>query len=365
MQRHMHYIIWGVQGLGVLLTGLFVATGLNALGASWLSSQAIPDVKPKKDPPALAAADDTPPEGALENLRNIFNHHTPSALRDDTPPEDASASARDTLAPEDGEKPDVVDEPPPAPLTGPQPTDLPLTLIGTQVASDPRWSIAIVKANDGGEKTFYARVGQTLLDDAAIIQIVRDRVYFRRLSKQSQLEYVSIDADPAEALARATRAAMKPPIDKPAEAPTFAPSRPDPSASAPQAAAPPPPSTDALDPSRIKVVDGNVVVPRDMAEAIRNNQNLLKDPRFGPPPQLSPYYRNKKVEGFKIMGLQQGSLFNNIGLQNGDTIMNINGELVDKPQKAMAMFDSLRPGEDVKVKVNRKGQIKTLTFKLD
>lgn len=65
------------------------------------------------------------------------------------------------------------------------------------------------------------------------------------------------------------------------------------------------------------------------------------------------------------MGLQQGSIFSTLGLQNTDIIMNINGELVDKPQKAMALFDTLKPGEDVKVKVNRKGKIQVLTFKLD
>jgi type II secretory pathway component PulC len=365
MQRHIHYIIWGVQGLGVLLTGLFLAMGVNAMVSSAIAGQSLPQVTEPKDAAAAKDAGAPTEEGALESRRNIFNHalYLPEAPDDGSNIEDPDAT---TDKPDETPPEDATDAAPDAPLTGPQPTDLPLTLIGTQVASDPRWSIAIIKANDDGEKTFYARVGQTLLDDAAIVQIVRDRVYFRRVSKEAQVEYVSIDADPAEALARAARAATK----------QQEPKNPDPSSAdassdtpkpliSPSPTPPSKPSGDALDPSRIKVVDGNVVVPRDMADAIRNNQNLLKDPRFGPPPQLSPYYRNKRVEGFKIMGMQQGSLFNTIGLQNSDIIMNVNGELVDKPQKAMAIFDSLRPGEDVKVKVNRKGQIKTLTFKLD
>jgi type II secretory pathway component PulC len=371
----MHRLVWAVQGLGVLLVGLFMAMGFNGVFASILVGQPAPAAGGgATSPPASSSADPQMVEsGALEGQRNIFNYaanlaSAPAEVTDATDPSKPDETT-------DPEKPtDETPLAPPAPVSplDPQPTDLPLTLIGTQVANEARWSIAIVKANEGGgEKTFYVRVHQVLLDDAEVVQIVRDRVYFRRSSKNGQIEYVSIDADPAEALARAAKKASeaKPAEDAASKPPEDAASKPPSDASTPPANSAktdaPPASGDALDPSRIKVVDGNVVVPRDMADAIRKNQNLLKDPRFGPPPQLSPYYRNKKIEGFKLMGLQQGSIFSTLGLQNTDIIMNINGELVDKPQKAMALFDTLKPGEDVKVKVNRKGKIQVLTFKLD
>ncbi|MDX9724535.1 MAG: PDZ domain-containing protein, partial [Myxococcota bacterium] len=101
-----------------------------------------------------------------------------------------------------------------------------------------------------------------------------------------------------------------------------------------------------------------------MAEAVRSNPKILQDPKYGAPPQIQPVYGGGTVKGFRVLNVQSGSIYSSLGIQTGDTIVDVNGQIVDNPQKALSFFDQLGPGADVAVKINRKGRLKTLTYQL-
>ena len=100
-------------------------------------------------------------------------------------------------------------------------------------------------------------------------------------------------------------------------------------------------------------------------EAIRKNPNSLKNnPQYGAMPKVQPVYKNGNIGGFRLLGVESGSIYSQLGLKSGDTIIDVNGQAIEGPQQAMALLDALKPGQDIGLKINRSGQEKTLTFQL-
>lgn len=229
-------------------------------------------------------------------------------------------------------------------------TDLRVLLKGTQVASDPRYSVAMFMPLEGTNvRMQYLKEGDKLLDEATILRIVRNRVYFNRFSQNDRLEYIdtrTTENDLNEAkkvndklkVAEAKPAAETKPSTKTATANL----------------------TDVIK----KVSADTYEVPRATLEQIRNNPNILKDPKYGAMPRITPVYKNGVVNGFRVNGVETSSIYGQLGIKSGDTILDINGQQVDNPQKAMAFFDNLEPGQNITLKLNRGGFEKTLTFQL-
>jgi len=99
-----------------------------------------------------------------------------------------------------------------------------------------------------------------------------------------------------------------------------------------------------------------------MADAIKDNPKLLKDRRYGQPPKLAPYYKGGKIAGFKLVRVDPNSIYGKLGIRRGDIISNVNGQVVDKPQKAMELFNQLGPGGNVELNILRKGRPTTLYY---
>ena len=64
-----------------------------------------------------------------------------------------------------------------------------------------------------------------------------------------------------------------------------------------------------------------------------------------------------KSLGFKLFAIKRGSLFEKIGIKNGDIIQTINGESLDNPDKALEMYSRLQDGiSDLNVTILRHGK---------
>jgi len=63
-----------------------------------------------------------------------------------------------------------------------------------------------------------------------------------------------------------------------------------------------------------------------------------------------------KTDGVIINEIQPGSLFENVGLVNGDVIQEVNGRTVNGVADLVSMYRDLRPGTSVSVKVTRSGR---------
>ena len=75
-----------------------------------------------------------------------------------------------------------------------------------------------------------------------------------------------------------------------------------------------------------------------------------------------PYSEGGKVVGFRISEIVPGSIYEQIGLQNGDVIQKINAQDVDDPGKFFQMYQGLKDERRVSIDVMRGGQRQTLNY---
>lgn len=71
-----------------------------------------------------------------------------------------------------------------------------------------------------------------------------------------------------------------------------------------------------------------------------------------------PYYENGNLEGFKMIDIDEGSIFQQIGLINGDIITEINGQHLSDVGMAVKVLNSLREESHADVKLLRDGASK-------
>jgi general secretion pathway protein C len=75
-----------------------------------------------------------------------------------------------------------------------------------------------------------------------------------------------------------------------------------------------------------------------------------------------PHFDGGKSTGFRLFAIRQGSVFDQIGLRNGDIIEQINNEDISDPQKALEMFQRLRNANLINLSILRNKESKNLTY---
>ncbi|MDX8412144.1 MAG: PDZ domain-containing protein, partial [Mariprofundaceae bacterium] len=100
-------------------------------------------------------------------------------------------------------------------------------------------------------------------------------------------------------------------------------------------------------------------VSRDMLEGeLRDLGKLITQVR------VAPHLENGKIVGFEISSIVPGSIFERIGLQNGDVIQSINGQSLTDPQQAMQMYQELRNASQLSVALLRKQQVRNIQYQI-
>lgn len=75
-----------------------------------------------------------------------------------------------------------------------------------------------------------------------------------------------------------------------------------------------------------------------------------------------PHFEGGQSTGFRLFAIRSGSLFDKIGLRNGDIIQKINGNPMNDPSKAMQLLEELRSESSLSVEVIRNRQPQTLSY---
>ncbi|MBI3542315.1 MAG: PDZ domain-containing protein, partial [Deltaproteobacteria bacterium] len=75
-----------------------------------------------------------------------------------------------------------------------------------------------------------------------------------------------------------------------------------------------------------------------------------------------PNFENGMPDGYKILQIVPGSIFEKLGIKNGDVITGLNGETVNDPGKALALLNDLPNANHVEITVKRGGQKKTMQY---
>jgi general secretion pathway protein C len=102
--------------------------------------------------------------------------------------------------------------------------------------------------------------------------------------------------------------------------------------------------------------DEYVVDRSEVDNALQNMSQLFTQIR------AVPHFEGGESTGFRLFAIRRGSLFDKIGLKNGDIIRNINSQPMNDPTKALAMLEELRNVSDLTVQVTRNRQDKTLSY---
>lgn len=78
-----------------------------------------------------------------------------------------------------------------------------------------------------------------------------------------------------------------------------------------------------------------------------------------------PHKVDGNHRGFKIVNIQPGSVYEELGLKEGDVIQSVNGRDIRSPDQAMKAYKELRSDDKFRVQVQRKGQSTTLQYSVE
>jgi len=85
-------------------------------------------------------------------------------------------------------------------------------------------------------------------------------------------------------------------------------------------------------------------------------QQTMENPaQFFSQMRAMPHFVNGKTDGFSISQVAPGSVFEQLGLQNGDLLTSIDGQPVTNPMQAMGLIQAMKTASAIDLTVNRGG----------
>lgn len=214
-------------------------------------------------------------------------------------------------------------EGPAGPDSAPVLSQLPLKLEGTMVHANPRKSVCTITVKSKNEAQSFM-VDREIEGLARITAIERRKVIFRNLNN-NRLEYIEIPKDSALSLT----------------------------------------SSKATPSGRGEVQqkgDFEWTMRRsDVTKYLGNLGEILQQARMIP--NIVPG-SGGRVDGFKFVNIQPGSIFEKLGFKPGDTLKKVNGEDVNTPTKGMELFNSLKSESRLQLSVERNGREETFRYEI-
>jgi general secretion pathway protein C len=103
----------------------------------------------------------------------------------------------------------------------------------------------------------------------------------------------------------------------------------------------------------------------DESELAVSRDELLAEPmKFFDYVRVSPQHRDGKLVGYRLMPGKDPALFNQLGLQQNDLAVEINGIPLNDMQQAMRVINELRDASEAAIKIERGGEIRDILFSL-
>ncbi len=221
-----------------------------------------------------------------------------------------------------GKSPETIS---PVPKTNESAPTLPIHLIGT-VAGSPRYAYAIIEDPYKKEHKIF-RLNDTIAPGIKLVEIHRKKIVILRNGREEEIE-LKVNKGGRQ-LRSSTYHRVAPP--RPVAA------------------------TNGV----TQVASGSYVVDRKVLEtATQDMSRLLTQAR------LVPNFRGGKPNGFRIFSIVPNSLFDKIGLRNGDIIKSINGIDLKDPEKAFQVYQMLKDNDRFEIDLIRAGQRMTLTYEV-
>jgi general secretion pathway protein C len=225
--------------------------------------------------------------------------------------------------------------PPPAePVHVVEKIDLHLDLIGVSMATAGQPPFAIISDRIGQQNVYS--LGEMIENAGKLVEVEPDKVYIDHSGKRVAL-YLPKNEMPG-------------PVEgiQPVEPPAV-----DDSADASDSDAAP------YDPNVEDLGDNRYKIPKDTLDhSIGNLSQTLTEIR------AIPNIQNGKTNGFALSEIEPGSVFDEMGLEEGDILHSINGQPMTDPAMAMQMMSQLRNATQISIQVLRDGHPTTLTYQI-
>lgn len=262
------YVSWLANAALLMLCCALIASTTNAVFAAWLTPEPVVAAPDAAGAPALAERGWNDRQVIL--ARNLFN---------------ASLLA----PPRTG--PIVVDE-------DLEETKLPLTLLGTFASPDPE--IARAAIDDKEARTHLVlKVGDEIQNGRAkLIRIERRRIV---LSENGTLRELTFTDSLPEETSRVSAAPTRRPARK-----TVAARR--------------------RSRRRAEPATGTEPAPEEVEQALRSPADIFSEAR------ILPKWENGQMVGVQVSSIKPGSLFEEIGIADGEVITELNGIAIDSPE---------------------------------
>lgn len=106
--------------------------------------------------------------------------------------------------------------------------------------------------------------------------------------------------------------------------------------------------------------EGKRVVPEaTLRKKLDNLPKLLRQAK------AVPATRGGQKIGFRVVNIQDGSVFEDLGVKQGDVIQQVNGRDIRSPRQAMEAYRELQGARQFQLKVLRDGKAETLTYAVE
>ena len=221
-------------------------------------------------------------------------------------------------------------------------TTLQLSLLGT-IAGDSESARAIIFDQKNKKQDIY-RVGDSV-QDAEIRQILRGKVILRHDEKDEVLTMVEGDDKIKPTTAASQRNNRR--TGRSARARSARGTREESAGVTPEEA-----SEESAD-----IEEEIIPITREELQGTINDLNQLMTQV-----RIRPYFRQGKPQGLIVSQIQTDSIFEKLGLMNGDIIASVNGKQMSTPEEAFQLYNSLKSGSQVSIEVTRRGQKKAFTY---
>ena len=241
--------------------------------------------------------------------------------------------------------------------SGPAPVveaDLNLKLIGTSLASKTK-PYAIIE-DPAGNETLY-QVGEDIPDAGKLVGVEVNRSVIDRGGHRVAIEIPTSDlpeVPPSQLggpgairgpMLRGLPAAMRRKLQKMGRPATASGGDDDDNS-----------DDDSSDDNSSSKIDLKKLGPGKFEVSRAQVQQTMENPaQFFSQMRALPHFVNGKTDGFSISQVQPGSVFQQIGLQDGDLLTSIQGQPVTNPMQAMGLIQAVKTASAIDLTVNRGG----------
>jgi len=189
-----------------------------------------------------------------------------------------------------------------------KPTRLNLALLGTVTDTGPG-GFAVIEEKDAKRQDLY-RVGDTVAT-AKILRILRGMVVLR---VGTQDEILSMEDENLDRRGQEEKGTV---------------------------------------PSQASVVSVN---KSEIDSALSDMSKILMEAR------IRPYFTAGKADGFLVTRIKPDSIFQKMGLENGDVIQGVNSQAIESPDRLLELYRGLKDGSEIVLNLKRRGKEETLRY---